>query len=353
MYIRAFDYLSPNITLYYKGELRHRSVVSGILTIIAYGVVLAVAIVFILQLFDKTSPTAYYSNRFIADAGSFPMMWKNMFHYYEMLDFGSVPNKDWVRFFRITAKTNIDGPDYWLYDYCKEEDYGDLLKEESYAEDIPVIKEKLCIRYYWDDANKRFIKSDDPSFTYPTILHGISHPDYNYYQANLNKCINGTEQDEVLGPCGPAEEIAGFNSYHVLALVIIDNDIDVDNYEKPINPIKYKFWSMKLYGSYLVNQLNIDPVLVKTHKGLIFDKVEEQNAVVYAADGRSTTNEEIDMMHQYNVYVMNRQLVYDRSYKKLPEVLANVGGMTQVIVNVAFVINLLINRFCLFLDCEV
>ena len=74
----------------------------------------------------------------------------------------------------------------------------------------------------------------------------------------------------------------------IISLRIIK--IDVNIYEKPIKPIKYKFWSAKYYGSYLVNQLNIDPALVKTHQGLIFDKVKEENTIVYHADGRSTTN---------------------------------------------------------------
>ncbi|MCQ2562068.1 MAG: hypothetical protein MJ158_00390, partial [Alphaproteobacteria bacterium] len=70
----------------------------------------------------------------------------------EILDFGKVPKKDFVKYFRITAKTNMYGKDYWLYDYCTKEDFGNLLYENAFKDVRNSVQEKLCMRYYWSDS---------------------------------------------------------------------------------------------------------------------------------------------------------------------------------------------------------
>lgn len=353
MYIRSFDYLSPPITLFYKGLDRHKSIFSGIFTLLAYAGVLVVCLVFILQLFDKTNPTAFFSNRFIADVGEIPMDNSMLFHYYEVLDFGTVPKKDFVKYFRIQAKTDLEGPDYWLYDYCTPEDFGPLYNEDAFLEVHDSYQERLCIRYYWKASEGKYLKTGDPGFPYPKILHGLNHPNYTYYQANLEMCKNGTEMDLVLPQCETPEALAPFNEFHVLAFVFADHDVDINDYDHPIKVLNYKFWSAKYYGGYWTNQLNLNTILLKTHKGLISDKIKEDFSLAYANHGWGTTNDgETGLNHIYNVYVMSRQNVYDRSYKKLTEVLAQIGGMTQVIITLATFINFLANRYCQFLDCE-
>ena len=106
-----------------------------------------------------------------------------------------------------------------------------------------------------------------------------------------------------------------------------------------VKVLNYKFWSSKYYGGYWTNQLNLNTALLKTHKGLIKDRIEETRSVTYANHGWGTTNEETGLNHIYYVYVMNRQNVYDRQYKKLTEILAQVGGITQLIVTVLTFIN--------------
>ena len=63
MKFRNLDYLSPSITLYYKGRNKHSSVFSGILTILSYTIILACIIYYILDFFERVNPIIYFFNR--------------------------------------------------------------------------------------------------------------------------------------------------------------------------------------------------------------------------------------------------------------------------------------------------
>ena len=73
MFIRSFDLITPKITLYFNGRKTHSSIFSGALTIIAYTLILTMSIYFSLDLIKRQNPSVFYLNRFIDDAGIFPM----------------------------------------------------------------------------------------------------------------------------------------------------------------------------------------------------------------------------------------------------------------------------------------
>ena len=60
MFLKNFDFLSPPITLYYKGENSHSSIFAGILTIIVYLICLTFGIVYAIQFIRLL--TIYYLN---------------------------------------------------------------------------------------------------------------------------------------------------------------------------------------------------------------------------------------------------------------------------------------------------
>ena len=60
MFFKKMDMLSPYINLYFKGEKRHSSKFSGILTIFAYTIVLVGGIYYIIDFVTKKNPKAYF-----------------------------------------------------------------------------------------------------------------------------------------------------------------------------------------------------------------------------------------------------------------------------------------------------
>ena len=68
MTLKKFDFISPYITLYFKGEDRHSSIFSGILTIILYILVFGFSIYYTIIFVNKSNPTIYFYNRYVSDA---------------------------------------------------------------------------------------------------------------------------------------------------------------------------------------------------------------------------------------------------------------------------------------------
>ena len=85
MFIKKFDMLSPPITLFYKGENNHSSILSAILTIIAYAIIIAAGIYYALIFINKESPTAYFFNRYVEDAGTFPINATSIFNFVQII----------------------------------------------------------------------------------------------------------------------------------------------------------------------------------------------------------------------------------------------------------------------------
>ena len=86
MFLKKFDWISPPITLYFKGEGAHVSIYSGILSIIAYVITFAAAIYYALGFINRESPKAYFFTRYVEDAGTFPVNATQMFHFIQVSD---------------------------------------------------------------------------------------------------------------------------------------------------------------------------------------------------------------------------------------------------------------------------
>ena len=80
------DFLSPSITLYYKGDESHSSIFSGVLTIIVYSICITFGILYAIQFINKTNPQVYYYNRYVEDAGEFIINSSSMFSFIQILD---------------------------------------------------------------------------------------------------------------------------------------------------------------------------------------------------------------------------------------------------------------------------
>ena len=86
MFLKKLDWLSPPITLYFKGEGSHVSIYSGILSLVAYIIVVVATFYYALGFINRQDPKAYFFNRYIEDAGSFPVNSTQMFHFIQLVD---------------------------------------------------------------------------------------------------------------------------------------------------------------------------------------------------------------------------------------------------------------------------
>ena len=86
MIIKKCDFISPKITLYFKGEKVHSSIFSGIVTIVAYLLIFGFVIYYLVRFIIKKDLTTYYYNKYANEVQSFPLNYSSIFHYIQLFN---------------------------------------------------------------------------------------------------------------------------------------------------------------------------------------------------------------------------------------------------------------------------
>ena len=161
MYIQKLDFLSPEITLYFKGKYKHSSVISGIITIISYFIILICIIYYTYEFFGRGNPTIYFFNRFIEDTGSFPLNASSIFHYINLISVTA--NKSIVLDFKsisifginrtldsYNGNYDLSKTSHWVYGLCDYDNYNISSKSFNKLIDKNLFSQSACIRKFFD-----------------------------------------------------------------------------------------------------------------------------------------------------------------------------------------------------------
>ena len=81
MFLNKLDYLSPIISIYYKGNLFHSSIGSGIMSIITVVAIINLGVYFSLDLINRKNPSTFYYNSFIEYPGVYNVNSESLFHF--------------------------------------------------------------------------------------------------------------------------------------------------------------------------------------------------------------------------------------------------------------------------------
>ena len=384
MFLKKFDFLSPPITLYFKGEGVHSSIFSGILSIIAYSFLTAFGIIYALEFINRENPTAYFFNRYIENAGVFPMNASAIFSFVQMMNSIELLPKetdfDSIRIIgldRITIDNYMDDNDlkhynHWLYGNCNNdsdtEGIGYLVTQDKF-------EQSACIRKYYDKNKKIYYEIGDPHFVWPIIHHGVSHPDANMYGIIVEKCKNDTLR-ELSGAkkCNTPEYIEEYVYSSYMRFMLIDNYADVLNYKKPITKYLYAVTNGIFPGTFTTNHLNFVPALIKTDDGIFFENIKEESSYFYSFNEKITSVQDLllrdslgnpildengneikkhtGIIIAFYFWMQNRLQFYQRNYKKFQDVLGDIGGLSSIVLTLATIINLLFKDFIILLDTE-
>ena len=376
MIFKKLDMLSPPITLFFKGEIIHSSIFSGILTIVAYIIIFIFSIYYSLEFIQKNNPSVFFFDRYTEDSGEFTLNSSSLFHYIELryssngnlkspIDFNMVRiiGLENIRINNYPT-TNLMETPHWLYGLCNNstdtENIGYLITTEKFYS-------CACIRKYYDPNTKQYYNTKDNNFIWPSIKHGMSNDYYTYYGVVVEKCKN----DELrttsgLGPCKDIDEINNYIYSHIIIMYLIDHYSDVLNYLKPFKKYFYSVSNMLFPNSYTVNNMNFNPSMIKSHNGIFFDNVIEELSYLFTQNEKVTIDEEIEVKDEsgninlestgivssYYFWLQNRLQFYERNYKRLQDTLSAIGGMSRAVFVVAVFINSLVSNYIILLDTE-
>ena len=371
MIIKYLDYLSPRVTFYYKGYLSHSSILSGLLSIIAITFIIILAVYFSLDLIQRNDPNTFYFKSFTEDAGLYKINSSSLFHFVnivknirgnsssEMIDFtyfNIIGTQSYVDNYLSNQRMGLKTFDHWLYGYCDKksntEGLDDLINYNFF-------EMSACIKKHYSKKFKNYYDIGDANFEWPEIAYGTFNEKNKIYGLFIQKCNNDTIK-EILGEeyqCKTNEEIENYfniQGSRIIHLYFINNYINVLNYENPNNKFFYRIENPFIKDQYASNDININPALVHSHNGLILDNIREDISYMFDRnDVYIGSNKGKNIYIAYNFFLKNIMEYYERTYKRIQDVISSIGGINQAITIVAIYLNYLYNNYIVLSDTEI
>ena len=353
-----FDFLSPRITLYHGGRIRHSSIFSGILTLVSYFVCIIIAIYSSLDMLKHKKPTAYFYKSFNNETGYYSLDSKGLFHFvqfmnstHQLFQYNSkVLRIKGVREVLYSNNPNIlEDQEHWVYDSCDNSiDLGNFEDEVQHI--IGSFNGGACLKYFYNPDDKKYYKLGNNNFTSPYLIHGNSRPDNLYYSIIIEKCRNDSIENFIFGnqSCASEDEINDFyNNFIAVYLQIIDYNVDIDNFKRPVKSILYPI-STGVHGlNYAQHNLNFSPLLFRTHSNFFRTKKKEIKAFLFDENRKNAKdNTEFTTIYcEFVFWMQNNFQIYERFYKSFSDVLANVGGIFEAIITFSSCINFYYHRY--------
>jgi hypothetical protein len=365
MVLKKLDILSPPVTFYYKGVLSHPSFVSGIISILAFIIIISFAVYYSLFIIMRKNPKTYYFSSFTNDAGVFPINSSSFFHFISMSEDSDNPTDKGVNFenFRILGfdiyyyyayiNGSINNFDHWLYGYCNNDSDVDGISNlinQQYFE------KSACIRKYFSQKDQKYYDTGNINFKWPEMAHGTFNKNKTYYSVILERCREDTI-DLVLGKghhCKNDTELDEILSHHgVVHFNFIDNYIDALNYSYPVTKYFYRVENSLDKDHYTINHLNFNPSLVKTNYGLFWDRYSQETSYSYERNDAFTYELGEEKIYMgYYLWLNNKLFYSERIYQRVQDVLSNIGGIFQAIFLAASLVNSLYNKYIVLIDTE-
>ena len=135
----------------------------------------------------------------------------------------------------------------------------------------------------------------------------------------------------------------GSKLYH---LNFINAYIAALDYNNPINKFFYRWENTLNENQNTINSLNFNPTLVKMNNGFILNKIKEDKFYVYERnDVYSKSSEGNNLYISFCFFLKNIVEYNGRSYKRIQDVISNIGGINQVINIFAVLLNSFYNNY--------
>jgi len=369
MFFKKFDFISPKISIYHKGSLIHSSIFSGILSILSVLFIFIIIAYYSLDMIYKKNPKIYNINSYIKDVPIFNINFTSFFHFINIVTVGlnnGIDGIDFTKFRIIGSKvyysnylhSNLRTIDHWVYGPCNNSsDFKEIGKLISYD----FFQKCACIKKFYDHSTGKYYDIGNPNFKWPEIGHGISHDDNIMYNIYLQNC-NENLIREALGNDSQCKNITEINQYFQIQrgqkmfhLYFLDHYINNSDYEDPNKPFFSRLETPFDSGLYSVNNMKFNPSLIKTDHGIILDKIKEE--LTYAFD----RNEEYikdkgindDIYISYSFIFKNVMIESERKYKRIQDIISEIGGFYKFAQLFAFYLNYYYNRYIVLTDTQI
>ena len=362
MILKKIDYLSPQITFYHKGFLSHSSIISGIISIIAFLIIIIFAIYYSLDLINRENPKVFFFNRVVENSGAFPLSPSILFHFISLGNNEVVKEFDFYSF-RIIGfdiyyslyldNRNLSKYNHWIYGICNDEIDNEEISHLIIKEDF---EKSACIKKYYNSLDGKYYDKDNPNFKWPIIAYKNNSSEKKYYSIIIEKCEEET-LELILGKGNKCKNDKNMENYFTgdwgTLLKFIDHYIDVLDFKDPNRKYFYNIENTLNKDNFSINHLNFNPSSIITNKGIFLDDIKNELSYIYERNDVFTEkNINNDIYMIYNFWMINRMQYYKRIYKTIQDVISDIGGISQFITVLASFINSLYNDYKIISDFD-
>jgi hypothetical protein len=245
---------------------------------------------------------------------------------------------------------DLEHYNHWLYGNCNNKSDTEGIE---YLITQDKFEQSACIRKYYNMNTKRYYEVGDPNFIWPIIHHGMSHPDANMYGIIVEKCRNDTVR-AISGErkCKTPEYIDEYVYSSYARFMLIDNYVEVLNYNKPLKKYLYTVTNGLFPGTFTTNHLNFVPALIRTDNGILFEDIKEEQSYFFSLNEKITSVQDLFLRDSqgnqifdengnevkkhtgiiiaFYFWMQNRLQFYQRNYKKFQDVLGDIGGLSSI-----------------------
>ena len=354
--LKQIDNFSPKISLFYKGFERHSSSISGIITILTYLIIIMLGIIFSIDFLFKKNPTSFYYNRFISDVGIFSFDKFGIFHFIHTGEINNIPYDNRVinviglneMFPIINENRNFTLYDHWIYEPCNNFHIGNL--KDFLNNYNNSFYNGLCINKFYNKTTKEIININDKNFKYPIIKHGNSNPNMTTYGIYILRCENNSifNKTNCYDEETSNEKAIQINDY---SIYILDHYINVSNYHFPLENLYNKIRNQIVIASFTINNLNLKPLKLTTHSGIIMNINSNLNSFNFDFNEKLIIEEgNTGIYGSFYFWMQNQIEIYDRTYQKIQDISASISGISKLLSIIGYCLNYLIANIILIQD---
>ena len=356
--IRWVDFLRPKMNLKHRGTLFEKSILTPIVSLISILVIIASIVYFSRPLLFRQKPTIHIYEEFSQDNYTFSLNSSFFSHFVTFINNYYVPvDKMNLEYFRIIGvKGNLDTyqlleqrifdiDDYWIYGECDE---IDLKIEDSDDDDYNKIFQEFynnsfCIKKFYSSQERKYYDKNDIGFQWPLLstLETKEGYDNSEYTIIIEKCLQ-TTLDLILGEgyqCKNDSEIYDYiEQGNKVMFSFLDYDVNLYDYDNPISTNWHSTIDKMYDGFMTTNTMVNNPLMIKTNKGVIFNKVKKKTYYELTREDKfnvAKAEEDKDIFVNYNIHFNKEIKYYERRYKKLLDVISQIGGFVKIVSSVA------------------
>ena len=201
---------------------------------------------------------------------------------------------------------------------------------ETIADPLPLIR---CNKYNFTLIPEYFHLMDIDNLycintTKDIYLQGsFGQPEWTYLNFEFNKCINSSENNY---SCLPENEMNSVLDGGYVGLFVTDFSVYPNDYKNPLHLYGKNIFTGFSVREYLDCWVYLRPIEINTDNGFIINRINRKSSFQYESIKETKDHRGGNNFLTVKLRLDQSKDIYDRSYTKLHETLADFGGIIKV-----------------------